>query len=258
MLRASAKVRAAWKKASRDGVFNVQQVKPIRIFGIGDDLSFCFADLRTYRTNNNFLGANDFQQLIDWAESLTSPGVLVLSQPLMVEPSTGGDMNLANYKVQYERLLTAIASTGNDIVVLAGDVHFGRVGSVSLGNKGCMLHEIISSPLSNLSGILGIDGEFAASVAVQMDKFPVEQTADLAPQKVTYKKNWRVSDEHVGKWYKPGFKYDQTKEHMFTLSFSKLPSGNVQLDVQAWRIRHRYFDDLPHREFDCANEIILT
>ncbi len=257
MLRASSKAKAAWRKAAKDGVLRVQNVTPIRTFKIGDDLSFCFADVRTYRTKHKFMPTRYFDQLIAWAKTLITPGVLIISQPLIVSPNGGEDLNLANFEKQYRALLQALASTGRDIVVLAGDVHFGRVGSVALGEKGGTLHEIISSPLSNLAGVLGVDGKLAASTAFKMHEFPAKKIGTLEPKPVIYPVNWSVESEEVGKWYKPGFTYEQTKEHMFTLAFSKLADGKIKLDVQAWRIRHRYIDNLPQREFETAIEYTL-
>ena len=49
--------------------------------------------------------------------------------------------------------LAALGSKGHDIVVMSGDVHYGRVVSVTLGTpQGATLYEVVSSPLLTKGG----------------------------------------------------------------------------------------------------------
>lgn len=55
----------------------------MRRVDIGTDLSFCIADLRSQRTAKTLLPAKDLAKVEAWASSLTTPGVLVVSQLLL-------------------------------------------------------------------------------------------------------------------------------------------------------------------------------
>ena len=79
-----AKVRNAWRQASRDGVNNIQCTKKVDTFNLGSDLSFCIADLRSYRSKTQFIDKDGFKQIEQWAKELTSPGVFVIPQILIV------------------------------------------------------------------------------------------------------------------------------------------------------------------------------
>jgi len=255
MITLCNKVKGIWKDAAEEGIRKVQHISTIRTFDIGGDISFCIADARTHRTENEFMPAADFATLIAWAQGLKAPGVLVLPQPLIVKPGDSSDKNLANYKQQYSDLLSALASSGHDILVLSGDVHFGRIASVSLGNDGATMHEVVSSPLSNLTGV---DGKVAADTAKQLEKFPAIDIDGFpkASLKVKYPKEWRISTKRVKYWFRP-LNHTKTKEHFFTLSFSKFSDGKIKVDVEAWRLRERGRDGLPRRQFKKTNILTL-
>ena len=89
-------VRTHWRKAASDGVRNVQRSPVVESFTLGDDLSVCLADLRSYRSEHEFLPGAAFQRLLDWARHRACPGVLVLPQPLIVEQNTV-ERNLRSY-----------------------------------------------------------------------------------------------------------------------------------------------------------------
>mgnify|MGYP000019850830 CR=1 FL=1 len=255
MITAFDDIKKIWKDSAEEGIKQVQQISAIRTFSIGRDVSFCFADVRCQRTDKVFLATNDFKRLTDWATNLTSPGVLSIAQPLMVKPGGSADKNLANYKQQYAELIIALASTGYDILVLSGDVHFGRIGSVPLGTKGATLHEVISSPMSNLTGI---DGKIAANVAKKLKHFPaidIDGMPKPSP-KVTYPPEWRISTKQVKSWFLPT-NHTKTKEHFFTLAFTKNTNGGIKVKVQAWKLRERDRKGLPRKQFRQANELIL-
>ncbi|GAB1260467.1 metallophosphoesterase family protein [Aurantivibrio plasticivorans] len=249
-----SKVRKAWTDASKDAVKNIQRSPKVEFLKFGDDLSICLADLRSYRSKSNFLPSKPFNELVSWAESLKGPGVLVIPQPLIVK-TNNTERNLLSFKSQYKRLLEALGSSGHDIVVLSGDVHFGRIASCQLGNNGATLTEIISSPMSNLTYLNGIA---TSKSEHKPKKFPEEQVLpDSWKQvKVNYSKKLDVST-------KKGFIFSaypktRTREHFMTISCHR-DGGKIKLNVQAWRVRERAGSkNLPKPEFSKAHTFSLS
>lgn len=230
-------VRRAWSRASRDGVSNIQRSALLETFSIGNELSFCVADLRSYRRGKRFLPVQSFTRLCDWARNLECPGVLLVSQPLIVGDESL-ERNLRSFPEQYADLLSALASSGHDVVLLSGDVHFGRIASVPLGSQGGTLTEIISSPLSNLTGLNGVA---TATAQLKPVTFPDNTTATRLgwpANTVDYQSgNWAVST-------KPGFLLSaypkaRTREHFMTIGFRRDGLGGVVLEANAWRVRER-------------------
>jgi hypothetical protein len=249
MLKIS-RVRNAWRSASRDGVFNVQRSAKVDTFGIGNDISFCVADLRSYRSKTQFIDKAGFKKIVDWATNLTSPGVLVIPQILIVDENKM-ERNLLSFKKQYANLLVALASSGHDIVVMSGDVHFGRIAQVKLGENGARLIEVVSSPMSNLTGL----NSFASDTAkATPDQFPDIKIDGLTPQKVEYDQAFNVKT-------KSGFPFsaywkERTREHFMTVSFYK-SAGTINMSVEAWRIREQDSERLPKKDFKQAFEVTL-
>ena len=249
------KVREAWTKAARDGVDRVQRSPRVETIPIGKDLSICLADLRSFRKEDRFLPEADFQQIVDWATGLRSPGVFAVPQPLIVEPNES-ERNLLSYTDQYKRLLEALAHSGHDIVLLSGDVHFGRIASCALGNGGGRLIEIISSPLSNLTYLNGI----ATSTPKRVPKkFPHGSAVPSGWSRtaVDYSSSYEVDT-------KRGFIFSaypkaRTREHFMTVSFSRRANGKLQLAAQAWRVRERGGNkNLPKQDFERLFRTTLT
>ena len=246
-------VRKYWRRAARDGVTNIQCSPRVESFSIGDDLSVCFADLRSHRSQQKFLPDSDFQTLLQWAGGRTCPGVLVLPQPLIVERNDL-ERNLRSYRTQYSQLLKALGSSRHDVVIMSGDVHFGRIASTPLGGQGARLVEIISSPLSNLTGLNGV----AANTAVaQPERFPPATIAkDLGwkSRKVDYFKNggargrFFVRTRRRRPWR--GYPKSRTREHFMTASFCRRPDGaGIELTANAWLVRETRSRDLPLNGF---------
>lgn len=241
------KVRRVWEETARDGVQHIQRTLPVETFALGEDLSVCVADLRSHRSWHGFARAEAFARLCHWAETLNSPGVLVLSQPLLVEPGLT-ERTLANFREQYRELVLALATSGHDVVVLAGDVHYGRIATAPLGDRGAKLVEVLSSPLSNLTGLDGV----ATAVADRRPRwFPPRQiweNQNWRPQRVVYNRRYRVS-ARKGRVFS-AYPRARTREHFMTVAFSRLPAGGIELSVQAWRVRQRTpGQNLPVREF---------
>jgi hypothetical protein len=250
-----ARVRSTWTASASDAVKNIQRSPVVEIFSVGQDLSVCLADLRSHRSKHQFITQDGFAQLLSWARGLCSPGVLVIPQ-LLIDEEDKHERNLLSFTKQYRELLQALAHTGNDIVVLSGDVHFGRIATVKLGNNGGRLIEVVSSPMSNLTGLNGVATSAARS---SPDFFPdprMIRIPEWVPAKVRYDKSFQVKT-------KPGFLFsaypkERTREHFMTVSFSRLPTGEIELSVNAWRIRERCSpDNLPVSDFDQPFKTIL-
>lgn len=244
-------VRNTWERAARDGVVRIQNSPRVETFVL-EELSFCLADLRSWRTKDGFLPERDFKQLTSWAKDLKGPGVLAISQPLIVKPNAL-ERNLMSYKQQYRALLQALGSSGHDIVVLSGDVHFGRIATTKLGPEGGKLIEIIASPLSNLTFLNGIatatpdlDPGFFPHPDVSIDGWKPAPVIVTKSRVVSTRKGWPLS----------AYPKDRTREHFMTAGFRRATGGGIELNVDAWRVRERDSANLPTRDFKTFKEIL--
>ncbi len=128
-------------------------------------LSVRVVDTRIGRDTGSerFMKDEDLRAVGRWIEGLQGPGVLVVGQPVLAEKTSlidslirkgikgviSGylDKNLPDY-AQYEDLIGYIQSSNHSIVVLTGDVHFGRIAHGELrAGSGAKLVEVISSPM---------------------------------------------------------------------------------------------------------------
>ncbi len=115
-------------------------------------LSFFVLDTRLARTKlpERFARDEDLDGLAEWVRGLAGPGVLVLGQPIFVN-KTGWigylkDLGLADFE-QYGNLVRAVSVSSHDLLVLTGDVHYGRIAGCRL-ESGATLVEVIASPLA--------------------------------------------------------------------------------------------------------------
>lgn len=115
-------------------------------------LSMRVVDTRFTRSADRlrFVDATTMDELVAWLSGLAGPAVLALGQPILV-PATGWrghltDWALADY-AQYDQLVRALMAVEHDVVVVTGDVHFGRAAEVRLPN-GRRLIEIVASPMA--------------------------------------------------------------------------------------------------------------
>jgi hypothetical protein len=236
-LRFSQSVRKVWKTTARDGVKNVQRSVVVDTINLGGDLSICVADLRSYRGKEGgsevVMHSQAFAPLLNWAKSLSCPGVLVVSQQLIAEKNSA-ERNLISFRAQYQQLVAALGHSGHDIVLLSGDVHFGRIATCPLGNNGARLVEIIGSPLSNLTGVSSIS---TATPKHKPKKFPPVPVPGWAPVDVKYDKRFDVPTRSG--FPSSAYLRPRTREHFVTVSFNRLTSGEVQLKAQSWLVRER-------------------
>jgi len=259
MIHASDTIREVWRNTAKDGATHVQRIIPVRQFNIANQISFMIVDVRSHRANlsgspnhcDGFLPEADFDKLINWIGSLNCPGVLVMSQPLICRPGGEKDRNLSDYKTQYSLLVKAINSSRHDILLLCGDVHYGRISNIRLSAHGKKLHEIIASPMSSLTGI---DGRFAASRSRKINSFPPYNIAGIKPQTVDYPDSfWRVSSERVGGLFGIA-DYQKTQDHFSTLAFSLHSTGQIQVDVKTWLVQAKSRSGKPKSQFKKPNQ----
>ena len=218
-----------WESAAKMGVDVVQQMKTIRTFNIGSDISFCVADLRSERTDSGFVSGKSFKLLMSWVKSLTTPGVLVIPQPLIAGKGNKNDSNLPDW-IQYEKLLLEIQKGSHDIVVLTGDVHYGRVSQVKVGNSNNKLIEVITSPISNLSEL---DGIAAATPDLSKRLFPIANVPDVPKNKIKYL--GKITTE--SKWWDLRFPTKRTTEHFMTVEFYR-DAEETKMKIHAWDARN--------------------
>lgn len=254
-------VRKRWTKAAYDGVRNVQRSPVVESFTIGDDLSVCLADLRSYRSEHEFLPEAPFKTLLDWAGHRDCPGVLVIPQPLIVQQNRF-ERNLRSYGTQYTRLLEALGSVSHDVVVLSGDVHFGRIADVPIGTRGARLVEIISSPMSNLTGLNGLATSVATDRPARFPHDAASKALGWQPREVNYYKNGDAGgrffvQSRKGRWLS-AYPRTRTREHVMTVSFCRRAAG-LEMTVDAWLLRQRtQVGHMPVRSFTRPFRTVLT
>lgn len=247
-------VKTAWHQAAIDGVRNIQQVRPLNTFSIGDELSVCLIDTRTDRNEDHFCSMASLTGLCDWIAGLRGPGILVLSQPL-ISVAGEGERNLANYSSDMQTLLQAIAICPHKLVVLSGDVHFGRIASVQIGL--CQVTEIIASPLSNLTGLSGLAVDTANKKPSRFPAANLGEPIGLAPQKVSYDRDFFVSKESPE--ILAGYPKTRTAEHFMTISFYKNAKQQTVLEARAWKVRERNRrSSLPKADFPRPFRLLLN
>ena len=268
-------LRKAWERVARQGIENVQQCPVVEVMDFASDLSICFADLRSFRKPNlgGLMKADDLNRLFAWAKGLTTPGVLVIPQPLLVTKNPH-EANLLDYTQDYCRLLAALGSTGHDIVVLSGDVHYGRVVSVKLGTRGATLYEVVSSPLSNLTYL---NAWFATNQnRLTPEKFPDRRALnhpqgkqDLTgwePQHVNHyamkgTRDSRYDIEPKTSWRVWVYPRSRTREHFLTVAFSRHgDDSGVQMTVKGWLVREvdsdkKHKRTLPKKAFQFSTKL---
>jgi hypothetical protein len=157
---AATVIRDTWSRSGRQEWFTTarqfyqmfQNPAPITTFTV-NPLSFLIADTRSNRSSNqtDFMQQTDFQAMGQWIQNLPGPGVLVVGQPVFSGKTgflrgTFGDWNLPDYS-QYGQLARLLAQSPHSIVILSGDVHYGRIAWCTPTSGGELI-EVISSPMS--------------------------------------------------------------------------------------------------------------
>jgi hypothetical protein len=149
---------AAWMRFATTLYDQFQTPRRSAEFKVGR-LSFRVLDTRLDRTANrsHFCADAELGAVAQWLEALDGPGVLVLGQPILVEPrGVAGyltDFGLVDF-AQYSELVRALMRSRHDLLVLTGDVHYGRVAGCRLPS-GASLVEVIASPFALVDARVG-------------------------------------------------------------------------------------------------------
>ena len=171
-----------------------QTTKSATTFDVGP-LSFYLADTRVNRGpgRNDFMSLGDRDALETWVNGITGVGVLVVGQPIFASKagffaSRFADKHLPNYK-QYEDLARILSRTQRSIIVLTGDVHYGRIASCQLGPN-VFLHEVISSPTSLVNPLVGGKWDPAPDI------FPDFGVPGVLNRAITTDSSYQLSKNH--------------------------------------------------------------
>jgi len=225
---AGAYARDTWFKGGRDTWWSVatnlykafQDDRTVEQFQVGP-LSFFLADTRLNRDadRNRLMTDADLAALLAWIRGLQGPGVLVIGQPIF-SPRGGvlarfEDWNLTDF-AQYADLAKALLASVHSVVVLTGDVHFGRVAFCPLpgtvNGVTSKLVEVISSPLALVDSKVG--GNWSAAP----DQFPAFAIPGLA----------RVPVSTIDA-------FQMRQNHFLTLEFTGVGRG-ATVKVRSWPI----------------------
>jgi hypothetical protein len=191
----SANKRRAWwdTAAALFDAFQTTGGAPVQQVDIGD-LSVFIADTRITRRGDRttFLDPAGMQALTAWAAGLSSPGVLVIGQPVFAKKAGWrghiADWNLPDFD-QYRELCAALLGAPQSIVLLTGDVHYGRVATART-TSGHELIEIIASPMSLVTA--GGSREWKPAPAL----FPHEALPGLVQANITSESTWQRAADH--------------------------------------------------------------
>jgi hypothetical protein len=215
-----------WRALALERYHALQGGSRLRALNLGTgkpELSLLLADTLLDRTPDGlrFMTRENMDAVRKWIRSLECPGVLALGHPVIAPRGSGVDAHLTDFRQYWDPLLPALRDCRQDLLVLAGDSHFGRIAETKLNGHGARLIEICSSPLALVS-------ETVASAARLSPRTfhgaEAEQAADVTyPQVVpTYKVASR----------------SRTEEHGMTLSFSAPAPRQVAVTVRPWLVRH--------------------
>ncbi|MBN8432225.1 hypothetical protein JF535_15355 [Microbulbifer salipaludis] len=249
----SAKVRHIWRDCARQ-LFDAYQLPDIQTcsrFDIGDDLSFFVLDTRLQRgrgRDGQFTDAATLERLQQWLTGLRCPGVLVLPAPVLTRwQSSGkrslmvklglGDHTLADTG-QYETLVRALNACPQDVLIVAGDVHFSRLARFELNGKKVL--EVVSSPLSCLPSA-------PAAANQHPDVFPDRPIEGIRAE-VEYLKAGTT---------RPHKRSVISNNNFVTLSFTRACAG-VSVDVVCWNVNARNGQGEPAIDWECREILLRT
>ena len=206
---------AAWSRLATGLYDQIQTEDRLASFEIGR-LSFRVLDTRLDRSRDRklFCRPEDLSAVGRWVEGLRGPGVLVVGQPIFAEP-TGikgfiTDFGLVDHS-QYGDLARILSRSQHDLLVVTGDVHFGRVAGCQLAS-GASLVEVIASPFALVDPAVG--GHWRKPPSV----FPPYSIPDTTPRAVWFNDTHKLA-----------------KNQFATLEFSA-DGSRVLASVRAWEI----------------------
>jgi hypothetical protein len=195
-----------------------------------EGLSIRIADVRVDRTETDerFMSAADLAEIRAWARGLKSPGCLALGQVLFTAPagkiSRHMDLGLPDFG-QYTELLDALRQAPHAVVILTGDVHYGRVAVCQLLN-GQEIIEVVASPLALVASFPSNDWKAAPAL------YPAVAAPGLVQRAIT--------TDQV---------YQYNGNHFATIGFSR-SGGRVRMRVQAWPTENKGRPPVPVRTYE--------
>ena len=195
-----------------------------------DGLSLCIGDVRVDRSESDerFMSVADLAAIRNWALGLETPGCLVLGQVLFSAPagsiSRHMDLGLPDFR-QYAELLDALQRARHTVVILTGDVHFGRVASCQLLN-GQEVVEVVASPLALIASFPSNDWKPAPTL------YPAQAMPGLVQRAITTEIGYRFNGNHFA-----------------TIGFSRA-GGRVRMKVQAWPTENKGRPPSPVRTYE--------
>ena len=211
-------LRTTWWNAAHELYRAFQRPMPPGTTGVTmDGLSILVADTRTDRDadpSGRFMSVDDLQRISDWAAALRTPGCLVVGQ-LLFSGKAGWKGRFSDYGLpdfsQYPDLLAALDRAQHTIVILTGDVHFGRVAVCEVA-PGREIVEVVASPLSLVAPIPRNDWHRAP------DLYPSEAIPG-----------------RVQKGIRTEGAYALNSNHFATVEFNRgASSGWTRMRVRAW------------------------
>ena len=264
------------------------------------ELSFYIADTRINRvqaegeTPAEFMNAKDFRDLISWITGLSCPGVLVMGQPLLSEAESTAkrwfdkyagnrpnsklvqrvvgwlgkqadrlvvtDRNLPYFTEQYAQLCQALIVAAHDVLVLSGDVHFGRVAEITRAwvddRRPTRVFEVVSSPMALLAHAPGSFSIAEQDIPERLRSFPFPGAEQqyFVPGEVDIGAHvrYRRVVRNVKKAKDP-----TCEDHYMTLEFVKIPDGGgIRVTVIAHLLKIPTSLDQPATE-DWTDEFVL-
>ena len=175
----------------------------------------------------HFMSGDQFQALHTWLSGLQSYGVMIVGQPLA---TVNGkflflitDYALNAYKQQFTAMMEMIRATlarGITLIVLSGDIHWGRLVEWRRSGGGRLI-EYVASPIARIGGLFSLFG----------------RKSDGGPHKKIKSGDWKelkAVSEHM-----PGY---ETKIH-FATGYNNV--GSLTFEVSATgghSVRFRSYD----------------
>jgi hypothetical protein len=195
-----------------------------------EGLSICVGDVRVDRTETDerFMSPEDMAEIRRWALGLKSPGCLVLGQVLFSAPAGGiskhMDLGLPDFR-QYTELLEVLRHAPHTVVILTGDVHFGRVAVCQLLN-GQEIVEVVASPLALVASFPSNEWRSAPKL------YPAHAAPGFVQRPIATESGYQYNGNHFA-----------------TIGFSRV-GGRVRMNVQAWPTENRGRLPTPVRTFE--------
>lgn len=202
-------------------------------------VSFLILDCRFDRQpgEQTFSTAAQMASVSDWVRELNEQrrfGVLCLGQPLFDAPGGGfsrmfKDRTLPDYE-QYGELARILSRCRQPLVIVTGDVHFGRLARSRLASQSD-LFEIISSPTALVDPLVG------GKAYPPPDHYPARALPGIRREKVAVE---------LGEGKQPVLTAD---EHYLTISlWSK--GASVRMRLKYWPVRTRGQRPVPIKTAD--------